>query len=281
VGAAAHEKAAESAKVAPLRDAHHAVAEAHHAVAEAHQAHAEEPKAPDLSTLPHDSTWRTEEHEVTAGAAAAQAHIKEKLGSMSAEEKKGCYLFSRGHDYEMRALERGVSREDLLTQRRAKFGDDESHEESVAHIARSAEALPHFHTAQEKLATTSPPPPSLYRGMGASDKTLGRLLSQDEFSCAGMSSSSSLNPGTAEFFGRFSVGQRDYQGDEIKHEVVFKIDHARSAPIMDRELTCAKSQHEQVLHRDARFRITKRTVERYEDDGPRQRVIIHMSQIHE
>jgi hypothetical protein len=195
---------------------------------------------------------------VTEGSKRAVEHIKNVLPKMSDEERSACLKFSNGHDYEMRAMQRGVSKGDLVKSRMAA-NPHENEQYARAHVEESAKFLPHFEKAQEKLKTTEPPPPPLFRGMSASDRTVHELLTKKSFDLAGMSSSASLSLSTASTFADMNQGQKDYRGDEIKHRVILQINKGHSAPIMHSALSDFAGEREQVLPGKGKYTVTKRT----------------------
>ncbi len=301
--AAKHLAAAKSSRKPEYKAAHQAAADAHTKVAEAHRAehaakapavapqatpvaspspspaHRDEPTTPDqlkesvavhVAALPKNDDWKPSVAEIKSGVAAAVSHIESKLATMPDHEVDAVNGFSNGHDYEMRALERGATKDDLILTRVNK---GESPVIARAHVEKSARLLPGFHEAQERLATTTPPPPALARGMAASDKTLHDLLTKNSFTNTGMSSSSSLNPQIGIQFAEDNIGNKDHRGDETKHKVVLLIHAAKSAPIMHKDLSVyANTEKEQILDRRSTYDITHRSTD---SDGI---ITIHMKQ---
>lgn len=280
--AAQHRAAATASARADYRAAHEAAAKAHEDVAAAHQAeHAAAPPTEptpeqlaaavkaSVDALPRDDLWMTRPADVRAGVMVADAHIQRVLHTMPKKERSACMAFTNGHDHEIRALERGVGKADLIASRMSEKRETEK--VAVAHVEKSARLVAPFHAALDRLATTRPPPPAIMRGMSASDRTLHALLTRDTFSTSGMSSSASLEPAVAWNFSRSAIGKRDYLGEKCTHPVIFKIDRARTAPIMHRALGHFAEEAEVVLRRDATYRITGRSRDH-------DRVIIHMSE---
>lgn len=273
--AAEHAKASEPAheapKPAPVAPKVEAPAPAHAPTPEPAQVETPESATPEevkasvtakVAALPHDDEWMaTDPSEMRSAVDSVKVHIESKLVDMPAHEVDAVNGFTNGHDYEMRALERGATKDDLMLSRMNK---GESLKDAREHVEKSASLLPGFHAAQERLAVSQPPPPSLMRGMAASDRTLNELLTKDTFTNSGMSSSSSLDPRIASGFAEQNIGKPDFRGDKCEHSVIFKIDKARTAPVMHSALNPEYGDHEkeQILRRGASYRVTGRSVDR-------------------
>jgi hypothetical protein len=196
---------------------------------------------------------------------------EESVSKLSEDQRQALLGFSLGHDYEIRALQRGVSKSDLIASRR-KLDESLTEADASKHIDQSDQY-------RETLETVVPTAIDfrLFRGMSASSRTLAELLTQELWDNAKMLTSSSAKPMTAEGFADQYVGEKDYRGDTMEHRVVFVFaPGCKAIPMASDKLSNFSMESEALLPGSARYKITKREVYR---NGDNKYVLFHMTEI--
>jgi SPP1 gp7 family putative phage head morphogenesis protein len=218
------------------------------------------PEGSAVKSLIHSLPVATYSSAPPAVAAHVTSYIDQNLDKLSPQNIKAMIGFSNGHDFEIRALERGVPKAELIAGRIKK---GEGTEVATAHVETSLGMVGHLHEAFGKIALSSPPPPVLYRGMSVSDRTAHEMLTQNTWSTSGMSSSASLNTHTAYGFASKNMGKPDYRGEPIKHEFVVVVEKAHaSLPLTSPKVSpLYHGEREMILSPTAKYNVTKRAVD--------------------
>jgi len=199
----------------------------------------------------------------------------DSVRTLSDDQRAALNGYSNGYDYEIRALQRGVSKRDLAASRMAKAAKDGgpvTQEEADKHVDEAAE----FRRTIEKIQPT-PIDMTLYRGISASSHTLAELLTQDECINGRMVSSTSAKPWTAMQFTDSGLGDPDYRGDTLEHRVIFVFPPGSSGiPMASDHISDFKIEAEVLLPANIRYRIVKREIHRERDE---KYFVFHVAEI--
>ena len=162
--------------------------------------------------------------------------------------------YSSGHDYEIRALQRGVTPAALVKSRLAA-GADTTEETARAHVDESIR-----HRAALEAAPTEHVSATLMRGMSVSSRTLAQILTHKTYDLGGMHTSFSGSKHTAENFAAGSKGRPDYRGEPIAHSVVLVVNGGVSAhPVSTSKLSQFDNlENEVLIPGRQKFRILRR-----------------------
>ena len=168
--------------------------------------------------------------------------------------------FTDGHDWEIRASQRGLTREELIESRMANV-KYETRTAATAHVDKSLMLRRQLEVAEAKYSVPEPTKLSpLYRGMTVSDVHLNQMLTKDDFDHGGMSTSLTASSHVARSFSRTQPNRATaYDGTPAGHSVVLRYNRVRRAmPIA--VMSEVYGEHEVLLPSSAgKFRITGRS----------------------
>jgi len=204
------------------------------------------------------------DHGVLANVNRIEKMTEDSLTVLSTPQREALIGYSNGFDFEIRGLQRGLTKEDLVLTRIEKYSTKVvpcSRAEAEQHVDKAIELKKALETvAPTKIDMT------MYRGMSASEHTLNQLLVDDFRDNAKMVTSSSARPSTADYFASEHMGEKDYRGDTLEHRVVFVFEKGvHGIPMASDELSSFKEESEALLPGTMEYKITSRSVIRSQD----------------